>query len=81
MRKDVSMHAVILDPTTPDNLVYYAEYAPGVQLHAPEDGDPASLLAPDLGGGSGGARMKQARDTFSNLARLRRGEALTHVVS
>ncbi len=39
------------------------------------------LLAPHLGGGSGGARMKQTRDTFSNLVRLKRGEPLTHVVS
>ncbi len=75
------MHAVILGPTTPANLAFYASYAPGVALHAPEDGDPASLLAPHLGGGSGGAHMKQARGTFSNLARLRQGEALTHVVS
>ena len=41
----------------------------------------AAALAPHPGGGSGGARMKQTCDTFSDLVRLQRGEPLTHVVS
>ena len=45
MRKEVPMHAVILDPTTPDNLAFYAEHAPGVELRAPEVDDPAALQA------------------------------------
>lgn len=36
------------------------------------------LLAPHLGGGSGGARMKQTRDTLANVVALQRGEALQY---
>ena len=38
------------------------------------------LLAPHLGGGSGGARMKQTRDTLANVVALQRGEALQHTI-
>jgi phosphoglycerate dehydrogenase-like enzyme len=37
------------------------------------------LLMPHLGGGSGGARIKQARNIMANLARHARSEALQHV--
>lgn len=39
------------------------------------------LLAPHLGGGSGGARVKQARDVMSNLQRFVRGESIEHALT
>ena len=38
------------------------------------------LLAPHLGGGSGGARVKHARDVMANLVALRDGRPLRHLV-
>ncbi len=38
------------------------------------------LLAPHLGGGSGGARAKHARDVMANLIALREGRPLGHLV-
>ena len=38
------------------------------------------LLAPHLGGGSGGARVKHARDVMANLVALRDGQPLRHLV-
>ena len=38
------------------------------------------LLAPHLGGGSGGARVKHARDVTANLAALREGRPVRHLI-
>jgi len=38
------------------------------------------LLMPHLGGGSGGARVKQAQDVMDNIARYARGETVRHVL-
>lgn len=38
------------------------------------------LLAPHLGGGSGGARMKQTRDVMSNIERWRSGQPYQHAL-
>lgn len=38
------------------------------------------LLAPHIGGGSGGARIKQAKDVMENLQRAARGEKPLHLV-
>ena len=38
------------------------------------------LLAPHLGGGSGGARAKHARDVMANLVALREGRPVRHLV-
>lgn len=38
------------------------------------------ILMPHIGGGSGGTRMKQARDTLANLERLATGKALQQVI-
>ena len=38
------------------------------------------LLAPHLGGGSGGARAKHAEDLMANLAALREGRPVSHLV-
>ena len=38
------------------------------------------LLAPHLGGGSGGARAKHARDVMANLTALREGRPVSHLV-
>ena len=38
------------------------------------------LLSPHLGGGSGGARAKHARDVMSNLAALRDGRPVRHCI-
>ena len=38
------------------------------------------LLAPHLGGGSGGARAKHAGDLMANLARLREGRPVRHLL-
>lgn len=38
------------------------------------------ILMPHIGGGSGGTRMKQARDTLANLERLATGEPLQQVI-
>lgn len=38
------------------------------------------LLAPHLGGGSGGARVKHARDVTANLAALRDGRPVRHLI-
>jgi lactate dehydrogenase-like 2-hydroxyacid dehydrogenase len=38
------------------------------------------MLMPHIGGGSGGTRMKQARDTLANLERLATGQALQQVI-
>ena len=38
------------------------------------------LLAPHLGGGSGGARAKHARDLMGNLVALREGRTVRHVI-
>ncbi len=38
------------------------------------------LLAPHMGGGSGGARMKQARDVMMNLVALSEGGPLKHLI-
>ncbi len=38
------------------------------------------LLAPHLGGGSGGARMKHARDVMANLVALKEGRAVEHLM-
>lgn len=38
------------------------------------------LLAPHLGGGSGGARAKHAEDLMANLARLREGRPVRHLL-
>ena len=38
------------------------------------------LLAPHLGGGSGGARVKHARDVIANLAALREGRPVRHLI-
>ena len=38
------------------------------------------LLAPHLGGGSGGARAKHARDVMANLAALHEGRPLRHLI-
>ena len=38
------------------------------------------ILMPHIGGGSGGTRMKQARDTLANLERLATGKPLQQVI-
>ena len=38
------------------------------------------LLAPHLGGGSGGARVKHARDVMANLVALREGRPVRHLI-
>ncbi len=38
------------------------------------------LLAPHMGGGSGGARMKQARDVMMNLVALSEGRPVKHLI-
>ncbi len=38
------------------------------------------LLAPHLGGGSGGARAKHARDLMANLVALREGRTVRHLI-
>jgi len=39
------------------------------------------LLTPHIGGGSGGARVKQARDVMDNLERVARGDSPLHIVT
>ena len=39
------------------------------------------LLAPHLGGGSGGARAKHAEDLMANLAALREGRPIRHLIN